>query len=927
MKAEISRHGYRKDRHYTGVYLQQGVMITDRDFNALCERLKSLLAQTADRFAGPGTPRRDGLVSGMTRPGTPPIWEAAISATGGWVGAEGVYAHLLPTEAGPLSYQNQPDLPNPPALTPGYLYADIWDEVVTAFDDADLVDPGLHGAHTAFVTRRRCQIKQCETAQLIPTDCGLMPDPAKMPAIGTGRFAVEFREGAAGEDDCDPCAEVVDVDRAAGNYLFRVELHDVEFLPDGIPVRCVVKWSAENGAIQYPRDDTNRPGEPGYIYEYFDDEIGLYMGLPAAGMAGTAPRGTLWHTGDPLPPAALDRVRRWDGYAEIDLATAALVEGRDGTVDLTDTGDADAHGFVAESNGTYTLNLAELKLTLEIGKGLGLAPALLPGDYWLAVARARAEDPKIRKLQATPIGIRHHYCVLGGSADGRTLEKISFEDKRRLSFPDLTCLDADDVGYDTAECDIAKDADVVSVRDALDEFCRRLEPYHVLRMSQGTGQEGPLDEVLPGPLEAIVEDRDGKPVAGADVRFKILTTDDSGNPAGRLKKTATGSFTETEIVVSSDAAGRARAFWMLSDFDGLHQVQATLESAAGKKAGSLIFAARTVAKDQQTDLPVVTELRWATGDVFENDAPVPIQVFEQGLIIGLSDPLAEPALVTGDVLAFTAEKYLHDDRYMNFVPIIICGMVEADVHEIFFKPDPKGLSVLLDGIFELPECAPKEGVRIRIRLTGRFVQTKRGLLDGYLPGEPQGSRIALGFKDPGLGHPSDLEAWFYLTPERDVGANRLRLYAIRNGTLVQNVLRDARQKKAFADMTWHSVTAADLRGALGGVEPTIELSQGRRSSRTASTAFNALRESAGFDIISPNLMTTEDLGRVAHLISEKVASTSNGSIRVNSMSMSLDRIAQSINRSTGDLVLLDEQSAIRLSGEIPEDALSDLVTF
>ncbi|MCP4308642.1 MAG: hypothetical protein GY788_27970, partial [bacterium] len=64
MKAEISHHGFVKEARYSGVYLQQGTMITDRDWNALCDRLKQRIDTVGDHTGGTGVPGDDGVLDG-----------------------------------------------------------------------------------------------------------------------------------------------------------------------------------------------------------------------------------------------------------------------------------------------------------------------------------------------------------------------------------------------------------------------------------------------------------------------------------------------------------------------------------------------------------------------------------------------------------------------------------------------------------------------------------------------------------------------------------------------------------------------------------------------------------------------------------------------------------------------------------------------
>ncbi|MER8608695.1 hypothetical protein NKH48_34410 [Mesorhizobium sp. M1233] len=799
MKAEISHHSYLRHARYSGVYLQQGAMITDRDWNASTDRLKIRIENSAARAYYSGVPRRAGLLAGcLETDGVDHLWSAPFAAHGGWVTAEGVAALALPGPKGPpFNYESQADLPEPPALKLDFLYADIWEETVTAHDDADLADPGLHGAHTAFVSRLRVQIKQCAKDQLVADDRGLTPDPVKLPAIGTGKFAVAPRTGPAGKDACDPCADAVDLERNVGNALFRAEIHDVVYDADGWASEVTIKWSAENGAIQYPRPASTNTLPDGQALEFFNEGHGLLMGMPAGGMADRPARGLIVSTAAGFAGAstALDRIRKWDGYARIDLAQDKLLNGRDAGVDLVQGGDPTAHGHCSIANAACSINLAELVLDLDfsgLNEGSKRA-AILTGDYWLAVMRARASaSDKVRALSDLPIGIRHHYCVLGQHKGGTHIVDMLSVDKRRLSFPDLTSLDAGDVGFKpdctssvfdspqavkvttvaealrllcdvkasqisyTTACDYLKGA--TTVQEALDRLCGR--NHWALRMSAGTGQEGFEGETLKGPIAVLVEDQDGKPVAGAKVELATVEPSGSGD---ELTGVTDPANTGQTITLVSDAKGYVAAWWKLGQKLGTHSVGAMLLNPPQADAGRLWYYA-TLVERTKSKLATVAVLKWKDGSTFENDVPVSFETFLMGFDIYLTDDVLPEKAVSNDVVIITAErptKFEYNDG-MNFQQLVVCGMAAAQNNQITFVPNEPSLRDLFAGLPEPQPCAPKEGMRFRIRLLGRFIGTKAGLLDGFVPGLPKGSQVHLAFSEAGLGMPSDFEAWVYV---------------------------------------------------------------------------------------------------------------------------------------------------------------------
>ncbi len=458
MKTQISRDSFDPAQRYSGVYQQQGRMVTDADWNELAELIRTRLEGALDDAVASGAPAAGGAgieADGTIRPGR--LYVAGIPAR-------------IPGTA-PFAYTAQPDLPQAPPLPAGQpcvLYADVWQRVVTFLEDPALLDAGLAGADTCTRMRTMCQVKWA-------------PDQATLdalPAIGAARLEVRLREEQTATDPCDPCAEQVDLRQDIGNHLFRVEVHDVRRGAAG-PI-VTLKWSRENGAEHHaaqPFDDMPSGFvASGYAYEFYDLAAECHLGvLPESG--GFAPaRGLIvdaWP--DPLP-AARPWVRRWDGYAELEHDGAIWVcnrvreRGRDIAVDLVLAADR------------VTLPLTQHVLDWRAAA----ATAVLAGDFWQAVVRsetvnqyllARAEDPAfvIPPLLALsePAGIRHHYLRLAAlDAAGQA---VAVEDGspewRRLRFPPLSALNAPDIGYSAVCPSGLFTAADNTVQKALDRVC------------------------------------------------------------------------------------------------------------------------------------------------------------------------------------------------------------------------------------------------------------------------------------------------------------------------------------------------------------------------------------------------------------------------------------------------------------------------
>jgi hypothetical protein len=480
MKTQISRWSDDPAKRRSGIYQQQGRMISDADLNELVELLKRRVDEALLDVVGSGTPRTANV--GLVANG--PILRR------GTLFAGGVRALLESVTAGAPTFalNQQADFPQSPTWAGGdqMLYADVWELATTALQDATLLDAGLHGADTCTRTQTLVQVKWCATATDPLTD-------AKNPPKGDATLQLEMREGSSEPDPCDPCAAAVALDARVGNYAFRVEVHDVQGAANA-PTEITLKWSSENGAEQHAQADVPSDYKRGdWIYEFYNDTTERHLGVHLVG--GFIPaRAVLkddWPGAADLPDKAqYPYVRRWDGYAVLARSGGAWT-----VKSLSSVLQAKDKGRVFElfpvsgtpTHGHYTLGaqlvayLAGLKLTLALdGK------KFVAGDYWLATVRENAEGAaRVQLAHPEPVGIMHHYIALARVV-GTVVQPFSDADTRRLSFPRLSNLTADRIGYDPATTpalstrwtDVIDDAAVaapLNVQRAIDLLIDRLE--------------------------------------------------------------------------------------------------------------------------------------------------------------------------------------------------------------------------------------------------------------------------------------------------------------------------------------------------------------------------------------------------------------------------------------------------------------------
>lgn len=458
MKTQISRDGYRRDKRYSGVYQQQGRLITDSDWNELVDTIKTRVDDALVDVIGTGSPKTG--AAGIVMSGTTP------KITPGTVYAGGVEARVvpLPGVSSPFNFTQQADFPASPPLpaagTAYRIYADVWDRPVGALEDDGLRDPALHGADTCTRTQIMAQVKW--------SPVGKNPEnPADNPGQGDARLTIKYPSGGSQTtaDACDPKAQ--EVDPVGGDFLFRVEIHDARWPANAAPSapdRVVVKWSRENGAEQYAFADIPDWFKTGpWTYELYDVDSERHLGFHLANTSWTPKRGSLTSTLPSTAPAGT-MVRRWEGY---------LVLVRSGSAWAVSTANGEkaentaSGASVQFADGVMTVALADLEFSLEV-----VNRTFLPGDFWSApVRRATYQAGKELLRNALPSGIVHRYVTLAEVLTTNQLKTRTAQEQRKLAFPRLTELDAGDMGYSTTCTSGLFDSTQDTVKKALDRLC------------------------------------------------------------------------------------------------------------------------------------------------------------------------------------------------------------------------------------------------------------------------------------------------------------------------------------------------------------------------------------------------------------------------------------------------------------------------
>lgn len=277
MKIQKSRNSRQPAKDYSSVCHQQGRMLTDSDLNEQALLSRDRLSSALGDVIGSGTPRHGGLLR-VTDVGDQRIpslhWGRAYT--------DGIPAQVRASSTAPdgdiFDYDHQLYYPEAPALpvTPYRLYLDVWERSVVWLEDEILRDPGLHGADTTARTQTTAQVKWCDiTEDPLCTDIN--------PSIGDARLRLVLRSLSTSADPCDPCADELELSDPVGNYLFRVEIHDVVYDASSLPEALVLKWSSENGAEAYPSSDVPPDfAASQYVYEFFDEVTEKRLGAHLA---------------------------------------------------------------------------------------------------------------------------------------------------------------------------------------------------------------------------------------------------------------------------------------------------------------------------------------------------------------------------------------------------------------------------------------------------------------------------------------------------------------------------------------------------------------------------------------------------------------------------------------------------------------------
>ncbi len=502
MKTQISRKTFNLKKRYSGVYQQQGRMLTDADWNEKVDlekqRIKSLMSELVEG----GASQHDGFIcstgdyenpTGKLQWGTVLVDGIQASVTAAADASGDAFDYL-----GQKDFPSAPEIEGPAGLynfplNGDYaIYLDVWERSVNYLEDDSLRDAALQGADTCTRTQTMAQVKLCP-AVINPEN------PADNPHKGDATLTLHLREGSTSLDACDPCAREVSLEDNAANYLFRVEVHKVTYSANNIET-LILKWSSENAAEQYFSDDVPAGfKQNSYSYETLLGNTDNFSSEKHAGrhfieqLGSDFPRTGTLYTHDVYPSVDAQKIiRRWDGFIELKQASPGnwtIQAGEDRGETLAATKSLTEHAYVY-LNSNYPGNYAQNYLGLDADEVLEETPvqrliinlntivfqleldnkAFMAGDYWFVPVRNKEDDiaaDEALLLQAEPEGIVHHYYRVAHLSSGVIDWEKSFwaltadngYRRSRLPFTSLDHIGAGDVAYVPPVCYLQGDTD------------------------------------------------------------------------------------------------------------------------------------------------------------------------------------------------------------------------------------------------------------------------------------------------------------------------------------------------------------------------------------------------------------------------------------------------------------------------------------
>lgn len=402
MKGDYSRKTFNKRKNYSGVYLQQGRILLDSDFNEQREITDHFLRSLIRDIIGPcGAPLKNAGFKIIPSKGEYNIGSGHYYVDGILcVNEDEVAASsqpYYPVEKGSVS----PPLPETDGL---YLvYLDVWERDITCVDDEEILEPALGGVDTTtrlkivwqvefqrVKTRLRKKFEDCTRLFSVPL------------RISSGKMRVRNADFVDNCDDLSPASGYTGLE----NMLYRVEIHDGGDCDSSEPP--TFKWSNCNGidvakVSEISGDSMTIGFRQGADVDFskrdwieVTDDLHEFHGMPGSfvrireiedDVISYDPSSTYGNSVSCVnyPLKFNPIIRKWDGMKNPVLP---VIRGNEGE-------------YISLEDGV------EIQFTEGVYRS---------GDYWMFPVRTNVgvlweKEDGLAKFKP-PIGIEHHYCPL-----------------------------------------------------------------------------------------------------------------------------------------------------------------------------------------------------------------------------------------------------------------------------------------------------------------------------------------------------------------------------------------------------------------------------------------------------------------------------------------------------------------------------------
>jgi hypothetical protein len=490
MSGDYSRKIFNRQKHYSGVLMQQGRVQLDSDWNEQLDvQLHRTHTEAIDVIGSAGVPKNnDGFKIGVTANARD------LTIAPGRFYLDGLLCELEEQ----ANYSAQPYFPNPafavPASSPPssppssvlqltdgtYLvFLDAWQREVTALvEEHKLIrEVALGGPDTTTRLQNVWQIRLLRVGNLTSPPSSPPGSPPGSPPQGTFTCTTQFPQldqitapstgtlnarTVEPQPEDDPCL----LPPSAGYSRLENQLYRVEIQTAG-PGTPTFKWSRDNASVETTVESI--AGSVVIVRDTGKDEVLGFAGGQWVEVIDE--ESTLKNIARPL--VQIDKVDLATRQITMKSSMAQFAQLPGLRIRRWDqTTGANAVGVVATPS-----TWIDLEGGVQVNFSAGTYHV---GDYWLIPARTATREiewppfqiPNQNPIAQPPRGINHHYARLAlVESQGGLLSVVA---DCRTKFPPLNDICAEDVCFDNNGC-LAELADAQTVQEALEVLCKKRE--------------------------------------------------------------------------------------------------------------------------------------------------------------------------------------------------------------------------------------------------------------------------------------------------------------------------------------------------------------------------------------------------------------------------------------------------------------------